>query len=151
MLGPYEIETPLAAGGMGEVYRALDRRLGRAVAVKTPTAGLAADPEAVARFDRENRTTAALSHPNILAVYDVGQHDGIPYAVLELLEGERYASRRRVGCRARLNDRGKTAQSWTSVLIANAQTTGEFPHLTFEEPRDTRGMVFRMARRRSVP
>jgi eukaryotic-like serine/threonine-protein kinase len=87
-LGPYEIETPLAAGGMGEVYRALDRRLGRAVAVKTPTAGLAADPEAVARFDRENRTIAALSHPNILAVYDVGQHDGIPYAVLELLEGE---------------------------------------------------------------
>jgi serine/threonine protein kinase len=73
---------------MGEVYRALDRRLGRAVAVKTPTAGLAADAEALARFDRENRTIAALSHPNILAVYDVGQHDGTPYAVLELLEGE---------------------------------------------------------------
>lgn len=79
---------PLGAGGMGEVYRALDRRLGRAVAVKMPTAGLAADVEAVARFDRENRTIAALSHPNILAVYDVGQHDGVPYAVLELLEGE---------------------------------------------------------------
>jgi serine/threonine protein kinase len=55
-LGPYEIETPLGAGGMGEVYRALDRRLGRAVAVKTPASGLASDAEAVARFDRENRT-----------------------------------------------------------------------------------------------
>jgi serine/threonine protein kinase len=63
---------------MGEVYRALDRRLGRSVAVKTPTAGLAADAEAVARFDRENRTIATLSHPNILTVYDVGQHDGVP-------------------------------------------------------------------------
>ena len=87
-LGPYEIEAQIGAGGMGEVYRAVDRRLGRAVAVKTPAAGLTADADAVARFDRENRTIAALSHPNILAVYDVGQHENVPYAVLELLEGE---------------------------------------------------------------
>jgi serine/threonine protein kinase len=87
-LGPYEIESQIGSGGMGEVYRAIDRRLGRAVAVKMPTAGLAGDAEALARFDRENRTIAALSHPNILAVYDVGHHDGTPYAVLELLEGE---------------------------------------------------------------
>jgi serine/threonine-protein kinase len=76
---------------MGEVYRAVDRRLGRAVAAKTPAAELNADAEAVARFDRENRTIAALSHPNILAVYDVGQHENVPYAVLELLEGETLA------------------------------------------------------------
>ncbi|MDP2321295.1 MAG: protein kinase [Acidobacteriota bacterium] len=87
-LGPYEIEMQIGAGGMGEVYRAVDLRLGRAVAVKTPAAGLTDDAEAVARFDRENRTIAALSHPNILAVYDVGHHENVPYAVLELLEGE---------------------------------------------------------------
>jgi serine/threonine protein kinase len=107
-LGPYEIETPLGAGGMGEVYRAVDRRLGRSVAVKTPTAGLAADADALARFDRENRAIAALSHPNILAVYDVGQHDGLPYAVLELLEGETL--------RATL-DRGPLARATTFTYV----------------------------------
>ncbi len=83
-LGPYEIESQIGSGGMGEVYRAIDRRLGRAVAVKTPAPGLTADVQALARFDRENRIVAALSHPNILAVYDVGQHDNLPYAVLEI-------------------------------------------------------------------
>jgi serine/threonine protein kinase len=73
---------------MGEVYRAIDRRLGRAVAVKTLSRHLVSDPEALARFDQESRTIAALSHPNILAVFDVGTHEGVPYAILELLDGD---------------------------------------------------------------
>ena len=87
-LGPYEVVSALGAGGMGEVYRAVDRRLGRDVAIKTLSAHLTSDSEALARFDRESRTIAALSHPNILAIYDVGAHEGLPYVVLELLEGD---------------------------------------------------------------
>jgi TolB-like protein/Tfp pilus assembly protein PilF len=86
-LGPYEILAPLGAGGMGEVYRARDTRLGRDVAVKVLPAGVA-DPERLKRFEREARATAALSHPNITVVFDVGTHDGVPYLVEELLEGE---------------------------------------------------------------
>jgi serine/threonine-protein kinase len=88
LLGPYEIVAPLGAGGMGEVWRARDSRLGREVAVKVLPAEFAADPERLKRFEREARATAALSHPNILAVHDVGSHDGVPYLVEELLEGE---------------------------------------------------------------
>jgi serine/threonine protein kinase/Tol biopolymer transport system component len=86
-LGPYEILAPLGAGGMGEVYRARDGRLGRDVAVKVLPDRLASDADAVARFEREARAVAALSHPNILAIHDVGSADGIAYAVTELLEG----------------------------------------------------------------
>jgi serine/threonine protein kinase len=86
-LGPYEIVSPLGAGGMGEVYRARDPRLGRDVAVKVlPTE--ASEPDRVRRFEQEARAVAALRHPHILAVYDVGSHEGQPYIVLELLEGE---------------------------------------------------------------
>ena len=88
MLGPFEIIAPLGAGGMGEVWRARDSRLGREVAVKVLPAEFAADPERLKRFEREARATAALSHPNILAVHDVGTHEGVPYLVEELLEGE---------------------------------------------------------------
>ena len=87
-LGPYEIVAPLGAGGMGEVWRARDSRLGREVAVKVLPPEFAADPERLKRFEREARATAALSHPNILAVHDVGTHEGVPYLVEELLEGE---------------------------------------------------------------
>ena len=87
-LGPYEIVAPLGSGGMGEVYRARDTRLERTVAVKVLPGSVAADPEALARFEREAKAVAALSHPNILAIYDVGRHEGIAYAVMELLEGE---------------------------------------------------------------
>ncbi len=87
-LGSYEIVAPLGAGGMGEVYRARDERLGRDVAVKVLPAEFATDSERQKRFESEARATAALSHPNILAVYDVGRHDGVPYLVEELLEGE---------------------------------------------------------------
>ena len=86
-LGPYEVLSPLGAGGMGEVYRARDTRLGRDVAVKVLPEGLAGNADALARFQTEARAVAALSHPNILAIFDLGRHDGIDYAVMELLQG----------------------------------------------------------------
>jgi tetratricopeptide (TPR) repeat protein len=87
-LGPYEILAPLGAGGMGEVWRARDTRLEREVAVKVLPEGLAGDPEALARFEREAKAVAALSHPNILDLHDVGVEGRVSYAVMELLEGE---------------------------------------------------------------
>ena len=87
-LGPYEILTPLGAGGMGEVYRARDTRLGRDVAVKILPESFANDQERLHRFEQEAQAVAALNHPNILAIYDVGQSNGSPYLVSELLEGE---------------------------------------------------------------
>ena len=87
-LGPYEILAPLGAGGMGEVYRARDTKLGREVAVKVLPAELSGDAAALSRFQREARAVAALSHPNILSIYDFGSADGITYAVTELLTGE---------------------------------------------------------------
>ncbi len=87
-LGPYEILSPIGAGGMGEVYRARDKKLDRDVAIKVLPESVAADPETLARFEREAKAVAALSHPNILAIFDFGTQDGISYAVMELLEGE---------------------------------------------------------------
>src|SRR5450631_3196646 len=87
-LGPYEILAPLGAGGMGEVYRARDSKLDRDVAVKVLPQSVAADPDTLARFEREAKAVAALSHPNILAIHDFGTHEGTAYAVMELLEGE---------------------------------------------------------------
>jgi len=92
-LGPYEIVAPIGAGGMGEVYRARDTRLGRDVAIKVLPADLATDAERLKRFEREAKATAALSHPNILAVHDIGTHGGVPYLVEELLEGEALGER----------------------------------------------------------
>jgi eukaryotic-like serine/threonine-protein kinase len=87
-LGPYELIALIGAGGMGEVYRARDSRLGRDVAVKILPASFAADPDRLRRFEQEARAVAALNHPNILAVHDLGRHDGTPYMVTELLDGE---------------------------------------------------------------
>jgi len=87
-LGPYEIVAPLGAGGMGEVYRARDSRLGRDVALKILPQSFAADGERLHRFEQESRAVAAFNHPNILAIHDVGQHNGSPFLVSELLEGE---------------------------------------------------------------
>ena len=91
-LGPYEIESLIGSGGMGEVYRARDTRLHRQVAIKI-LAGSVSEPQFRERFDREARAVAALSHPNIVAIYDVGTHDDTPYAATELLEGETLRSR----------------------------------------------------------
>jgi len=86
-LGPYEILAPLGAGGMGEVYRARDPRLGRDVAIKVLPERVSSDREALARFEREAQAIAALSHPNILAIHDFGRQGDVAYAVTELLEG----------------------------------------------------------------
>ncbi len=86
-LGPYEILSPIGAGGMGEVYRARDTRLQRDVAIKVLPERLAENEQALARFEREARVVAALSHPNILAIHDVGREGATAYAVMELLEG----------------------------------------------------------------
>jgi Protein kinase domain len=92
-LGPYEIVSPLGAGGMGEVYRARDTRLDRAVAIKILPGHLSSNPEAKQRLDREARAISALSHPNVCHLYDVGQQDGV--SVMEYLEGETLGNRLR--------------------------------------------------------
>src|SRR5690242_5169314 len=92
-LGPYTIVAPLGTGGMGEVYRAHDDRLHRDVAIKVIPPAVAGNPEALARFERESHAVAALSHPNILTIFDVGQSNGHPYAVMELLQGETLRTR----------------------------------------------------------
>ena len=85
-LGPYEILSPLGAGGMGEVYLVRDTRLDRVVAIKVLPSTLAADPDRLQRFKHEARILSALNHPNLLAIYDVGSQDGIHYLVSEFLE-----------------------------------------------------------------
>ena len=92
-LGPYEIAAPLGAGGMGEVYRARDTRLGRDVAIKVVRDGATRDSERIRRFEQEARAASALSHPNVCAVFDLGTHEGAPFVVMELLEGETLRSR----------------------------------------------------------
>jgi eukaryotic-like serine/threonine-protein kinase len=92
-LGPYEINAPLGAGGMGEVFRARDTRLDRTVAIKILNQGLADAPEVRQRFEREARAVSSLNHPHICALYDIGQQDGIEYLVMEYLEGETLAAR----------------------------------------------------------
>jgi hypothetical protein len=96
-LGPYEIVVAIGAGGMGEVYRAKDTRLGRDVAVKVLSDGFTGDPDRRSRFEREAKAIAALSHPNILAIFDVGTHGGQMYAVTELLEGQSLRDRLSTG------------------------------------------------------
>src|SRR5262245_28160424 len=92
-LGPYEIVAPIEAGGMGEVYKARDTRLERTVAVKVLPADLASDPGARERFEREARAVAALNHPHICVLHDVGRHGEIDFLVMEYLEGETLGAR----------------------------------------------------------
>ncbi len=94
-LGPYEVTAPLGVGGMGEVYRARDPRIGREVALKVLPASFSEDADRLRRFEQEARATGQLNHPNILAVHDFGAHDGAPFVVSELLEGE--TLRERIG------------------------------------------------------
>jgi serine/threonine protein kinase len=86
-LGPYEIQSALGAGGMGEVYKARDTRLDRTVAIKVLLGAFSGDVDRLRRFEQEARAAAALNHPNIVVLYDIGQHDGAPFLVTELLEG----------------------------------------------------------------
>jgi len=86
-LGPYEVLAPLGAGGMGEVWRARDTRLERDVAIKVLPADLAADPERLKRFEREARAASALSHPNIVTIYEVGRAEATSFIAMELVEG----------------------------------------------------------------
>jgi serine/threonine protein kinase len=111
-LGPYEIGALVGAGGMGEVYRAVDTRLNRTVAIKVLPSAVASDPERRARFEREARTVGALSHPNVVAIHDVGrlsldgvsasQGEEVMFLVMELLEGETLRSRLSGGAKATL-------------------------------------------------
>jgi hypothetical protein len=96
-LGPYQIESSLGAGGMGEVYRALDGRLNRLVAIKVLPASFSADHDRMQRFAQEARAAAALNHPNILSIFDIGEEQGAPYVVSQLLEGETLRERLRTG------------------------------------------------------
>lgn len=88
LLGPYEVVERLGVGGMGEVYRARDPRLGRDVAIKVLPSAFSADADRLRRFEQEARAASALNHPNILTIHDIGTHDGVSYVVSELLEGE---------------------------------------------------------------
>jgi len=92
-LGPYEIQSPLGAGGMGEVYRARDTRLGRDVAIKVLPAHLTSNPNLRQRLDREAKAISSLNHPHICTLYDVGSQDGVDFLVMEHLEGETLADR----------------------------------------------------------
>jgi eukaryotic-like serine/threonine-protein kinase len=92
-LSHYRIVSKIGAGGMGEVYRAHDARLDREVAIKVLPADFAADKDRLQRFEQEAKATSALNHPNILTVYDIGEHEGSPFIVAELLEGEELRER----------------------------------------------------------
>ena len=92
-LGPYEVQSPIGAGGMGEVYRAKDTRLDRTVAVKILPSHLSDNPDAKQRFDLEARAISSLNHPNICTLHDVGHQDGVDLLVMEFLEGETLADR----------------------------------------------------------
>ena len=111
-LAPYEVLSPLGAGGMGEVYRARDTRLRREVAVKVLPAAFSADPDRLRRFEQEARAASALNHAKILTIHDVGTHVRAPYVVSELLEGE--SLRERVGGAALPASRA--AVRWQALL-----------------------------------
>ena len=96
-LGPYEIVAAIGAGGMGEVYRARDTRLGRDVAIKVLPLHLSSDPQLKERFDREARSISSLNHARICTLHDVGHQEGIDFLVMEYLEGETLAERLRKG------------------------------------------------------
>src|ERR1700732_4614510 len=92
-LGPYEIEAPLGVGGMGEVYRARDKRLARTVAIKILPSQLSSDPVRKQRFEREAKTISSLNHPHICVLHDIGSQNGLDYLVMECVEGQTLAQR----------------------------------------------------------
>src|SRR5512137_1414832 len=116
-LGPYEVLGLIAAGGMGEVYKARDTRLDRSVAIKVLPPGLSADPERRTRFAREARTIAGLAHPHICTLFDVGEHNGSTFLVMEHLQGETLADRLLKG-RLPLDEALTTATEIAGALAA---------------------------------
>src|SRR5438552_6321496 len=106
-LGPYEVLGPLGAGGMGEVYRARDPRIGRDVAIKVLPASFAKDADRLQRFEREARAIGALNHPNLVTIHELGTHEGSPYIVMELLEGETLRARLSDGRRVLYRDKNR--------------------------------------------
>jgi len=126
-LGPYEIVAPLGAGGMGEVYKARDTRLDRAVALKILPDTLAADPHFRERFDREARAVSQLSHPHICTLFDVGEQDGTAFLVMELLDGETLAARLTKGALP-FEEALKTA-----IQIADALSTAHRHHIVHRD------------------
>ncbi|HVE66151.1 MAG TPA: serine/threonine-protein kinase, partial [Thermoanaerobaculia bacterium] len=120
-LGPYEIRGELGRGGMGEVYRALDTRLGRDVAVKILPTAFAADPENVQRFEKEARAVASLSHPNIVTLLDVGEEGGLRYAVAELVDGQTLRQRLAGGALAPRDAADIAAQVAEGLAAAHAK------------------------------
>src|SRR5579863_10263096 len=124
-LGPYEIQSLIGAGGMGEVYRAHDSRLDRTVAIKVLPESFSADRERLQRFSQEARAAAALNHPNILSIFDIGEERRAPYVVSELLEGETLRERLRNGPLPirRVIDYGiQTAKDWRRRMKKESST-----------------------------
>ena len=108
-LGPYQIDAPLGAGGMGEVYKARDTRLDRTVAIKVLPEHVADDPDLRQRFEREAKTISSLNHPRICTLHDIGSQDGVDFLVMEYLDGETLAQRfleRGTTCTRTRTDRG---------------------------------------------
>jgi len=120
-LGPYEVISLLGSGGMGEVYRARDARLNRAVAIKVLRAGFSQDRERLLRFEREARAAAALNHSNIVAIYDIGTQDGAPYIVSELLEGASLRDKLAAGTLLRRNTIKCATQIAQGLTAAHAK------------------------------
>ncbi len=145
-LGPYELVALIGAGGMGEVFKANDTRLERTVAVKVLPSQLAADADRLRRFEQEARATAALNHPNILTVYDVGADQGVPFIVSELLEGETLAERiarlPSIGLATEGVAAGPTSLTLASRLQSQGSGAGSPPKPTRsgERPRDAHAL-----------
>ena len=132
-LGPYEIQSPLGAGGMGEVYRARDTRLDRTVAVKILPSHLSTSPEAKQRFEREARVISSLNHSNICTLHDVGDQDGISYLVMEYVQGDTLESRLQKGplplkqawnaaCRSAMHSRKRIAPA-SCIATSSPETS----------------------------
>ena len=139
-VGPYQIVAPLGAGGMGEVYRARDPRIGREVAVKVLPPAFAAHADSVRRFEQEARAAGALNHPGLLTIFDVGTHDDILYIVSELLEGatlrERMTERAVADAHERSTTRCRSRAGWpwrttrASSIATSSRRTSSSPTTT---------------------